>query len=455
VGIAVAFAGLFDVMTSFGFDWALVRHPAPERRHYDTAFTLRLGTTLAASAAIVASAWAVARFYDDPRLPAILAVVALSGVVAALENVGLAEYRRTLRFDVEFRQQLIGKLAGLVVAVGIAVASRSYWALVLGTLASKVASVAASYALHPFRPRLDLSARRELFSFSMWLQLNNLLTLLKDRFSALVLGRFAGSRAVGLYGLAYELAYLSTSELAAPINRVFFSRYAQLQGDPVRLREGYLRVVGVIWLAALPLAAGIWLTADSLVFLLAGPGWADAVPALELLAVAGALAVLGANAGYVFIALGAPRVVTIIKAIAFAVLVPAMLLLVPARGTEGAALAAIASTAVGSALHVGLLVRWLGIGARELVAPLWRPLLGCACMLPVVRLAAPEAAAAGVVGRALELALVAGAGAAAYCAVVALAWRAAGRPEGAERDLAGAASTLLGARSARAERTGP
>jgi O-antigen/teichoic acid export membrane protein len=443
VGIAVAYAGLFDVLTSFGFDWALVRHPQPDRRHYDTAFTLRLGVTLLAAAVMVASAWVVAGFYGDARLPALIAVVALSGVVSALENVGLAEYRRQLRFDVEFRQQMAGKFAGLAVAVGVAVTTRSYWALVLGTLAGRTASVAASYVMHPYRPRLGLSARSELFSFSMWLQLNNLLTMLKDRFSALVLGRFDGSRAVGLYGMAYELAYLSSSELVAPINRVFFSRYAQLQGDPVRLREGYLRVVGVIWLAALPLAVGIWLTADYLVLLLLGEGWADAVPVLKLLAVAGALAVVAGNAGYVFVALGAPRVVTAIKGLGLALLVPAMLLLVPPLGTQGAAYAAIASTAVMVPLHVGLLARWLRIGLGELAAPMWRPILGCAVMVPVVRFAAPAAVPASTIGRALEILLLAGIGSATYVAAVALAWWVAGRPDGAERDLAGVPASLL------------
>jgi O-antigen/teichoic acid export membrane protein len=277
----------------------------------------------------------------------------------------------------------------------------------------------------------------------MWLQLNNVLTLIRDRFSALVLGRADGSRAVGLYGLAYELAYLSTSELAAPINRVFFSRYAQLQGDRDRLREGYLTVVGVIWLAALPLAAGIWLTADYLVLILAGDGWAEAVPVLELLAIAGALAVPSANAGYVFFALGAPRLVTAIKAVGFLVLVPLLLLLVPRFGTPGAALATIASSAVQLPLNVGIVVRWLRIGPRELLAPIWRPVLGCVCMLPVVELARPDVVGSALPERALELALLAALGAATYVAAVAGAWLAAGRPAGAERDLAAVPATLL------------
>jgi O-antigen/teichoic acid export membrane protein len=444
--VAVAFAGVFEVMTSFGFDWALVRHPRPERRHYDTAFTLRLGVTLLSCALLLATAYPMARFYADPRLVPVLSVVALSGLVGALENVGLAEYRRELRFDVEFRQQMAGKLAGLAVAVGLAAATRSYWALVLGSLASRAASVSAGYVLHPYRPRLDLSGRGELFAFSMWLQLNNVVTLLRDRFSSLVLGRMVGSRAVGLYGLAWELAYLSTSELAAPINRVFFSRYAKLQGDRQRLREDYLRVAGVIWLAALPMAAGVWLTAEHLVLILAGDGWADAVPVLELLAVAGALAVLSANAGYVFFALGAPRLVTAIKVAGLAVLVPVMLALVPRLGLRGAALAAVASSALMAPLHVGILVRWLRIGARELVAPMWRPVLGCACMVPAVRLAQPAAAPDALAARALELVLLAALGTAVYAAVVAAAWLAAGRPAGAERDLAGVPAVLLARR---------
>lgn len=444
VGIATAVAGVFDVMTSFGFDWALVRHPRPDRRHYDTAFTLRFGVTLLSCALLIASSWWIARFYSDPRLQPIVTVVALSGLVTALENVGIAEYRRQLRFDVEFRQQFAAKIAGLVTAVGFALTTRSYWALVLGMLVARTASVAASYALHPYRPRFGLSARRELFSFSMWLQLNNVMRLVRERFSALVLGRMVGGPAVGLFDLARELAYLSSSELAAPINRVFFSRYAQLQGDVDGLRRDYLRVVGVIWLLALPLAVGIWLTAEYLVLILAGDAWADAVPVLELLSVAGALGLVATNAGQVFFALGVPRLVTGFVAVGLVVFVPGVLLLVPAFGLRGAALASIASSVVVVPLYVVVIARWLHLRPRDFAASLWRPLLGCACMVPAVRLVAPAAVPGAVVGRALELLLLAAVGSATYFAVVAAAWLAAGRPAGAERDLAGVPAAVLG-----------
>jgi hypothetical protein len=65
-------------------------------------------------------------------------------------------------------------------------------------------------------------------------------------------------------------------------------------------------------------------------------------------------------------------------------------------------------------------------------------------MLPVVQLARPDAVGAALAERALELALLAAIGTATYAAVVATAWLAAGRPAGAERDLAGVPAALLG-----------
>ncbi|MGO8205125.1 oligosaccharide flippase family protein, partial [Rhizobium ruizarguesonis] len=88
-------------------------------------------------------------------------------------NPRLVDFRRRLSFHQEIFIELINRVVGVVVAVVIALIFRSYWALVIGTLASQVVGVIMSYVLLPYLPRISFAHWRNLFSFSGWVALSS------------------------------------------------------------------------------------------------------------------------------------------------------------------------------------------------------------------------------------------------------------------------------------------
>ena len=78
-----------------------------------------------------------------------------------------------MSFRREFVFQLSRKLIGFCVVVPLAFLLQNHWALVAGTLASKLAATVISYLMHPFRPRLSLKRIGQLFRFSKWILLHN------------------------------------------------------------------------------------------------------------------------------------------------------------------------------------------------------------------------------------------------------------------------------------------
>ena len=175
-------------------------------------------------------------------------MLALASIVTAFENIGIVEFRRQMSFDLDFKFQIAKKLAAFSITVPLAIATRSYWALVAGMLAGRVVSSAWSYRVHPFRPRLSLSAARELAKFSKWLLANNFVQFLRMHGSDFIVGRIAGSGALGAYNIGYEIASLPTTELVAPINRAVLPGYAQLASDPSAMRHGFVNVIATpLW----------------------------------------------------------------------------------------------------------------------------------------------------------------------------------------------------------------
>ena len=257
VAMAGSVVAIIEVMSYFGFDWSLLRLSDATRAHYNTAWTLRVLTGASVALLILLAAYPASLYFHRPAVAWVIVAMGLTTLLGSFDNIWMAEFRRNTQFEPEFRLRIAAKIAGFIASVGIAITTHSYWALVAGLSVSSLTSVLMSYRLHRSRPSWDLSRHAELLQFSVWLIGTNILETLRTRVADIWIGRHLGSNQVGHYALASEISALASSELVAPINRVVFSNYAQLQSDTNALREAYLRVSGIIWLVAFPATVGI------------------------------------------------------------------------------------------------------------------------------------------------------------------------------------------------------
>jgi O-antigen/teichoic acid export membrane protein len=433
VAIATAFIALLTLLTNFSFDVALIQHRDPTREHYDTVWTLGalFGTALGLALALLSVP--LAAFYNEPRLNSVVLVLAVSAFVGSLRNVGCVDFLRDLHFHKEFMLNLVRRLVTLPISIGLAFWLRSYWALVIGTLLTSVIDTALTYAMHPFRPRWSLARKGELFAFSKWLFVNNLLWFVSQRAGDFIIGKLRGAHDLGLFSLANELGSLPATELVAPINRAAFPGYSRLASDRPELIRTYLRVIGIVAFVALPAGVGISVTAPLIVPLLLGSQWLDAIPLMQFLAIAGAFMALWANTHYVLLALGKPHKVTILAAVqagTTVIFLIAFLLLDIPSGIGWAMLAAAMTTAVPN------LYLWrteLSIPWRLALLSLWRPALGSVTMASaVIALRGALGPLDSTGAELVALAICVVAGAVIYVAVVLAAWWLSARPIGAE-----------------------
>lgn len=433
VAMAMSFIAVIELASAFGLENALIQHAAPERRHFDTAFTLNAILALVCGAIMVALAYPTAAFYGDERLVAVMCVLGLGWTLQGFENIGTVTFRKELRFRREFQFLLSKRLIAFCITLVAAFTLRSYWALVIGTVSGRLAMVLLSYAFHPYRPRFSLAAVRELMSFSIWLLWNNAAHFVNTRLSSFVIGRMHGPHSVGLYTVAYEVGTLPTSELLAPVNRAIFPAFSQVAHDPQKMREGFLMVVAATTLFALPAAFGIAVVAEPLVVVTLSAKWLEMVPLLKVLAFIGAAAALVNNAYPVFLALGRPHVPTFISAARVGLLVPVMILVGARAGTLGVAWAELGCALLFLPINLAILMRELQVSFGAFLAAVWRPILASTLMFATV-----HQFMAWVAGRwpdpaplVLLLASVM-VGVASYVALVALLWWVFGRRRGVE-----------------------
>ncbi|HEY8610219.1 MAG TPA: oligosaccharide flippase family protein [Roseomonas sp.] len=284
VAMASTFAAAVEALSELGLQDALVRHPAMDRKLVNTAFTLQVARATLTASIVALGAPVAAWWFGEPRLEALLFVLAAATFVMGFENTWVVEFRREMRFDRQFRLLAIPRLLQLATTIPLALATGSYWSLLLGTAVSKVSFTALTYAMHPGRPSFGLSRWRELTGFSLWIWATSMTKLVWDRGDPILLGPVIGPARLGGYLLALELAILPISELIAPAADALFAGFASAQRRGAQSVDLALTVAAALLQVVMPLMIAVSCASGFLVAGLLGPRWADTAPLVAIFA---------------------------------------------------------------------------------------------------------------------------------------------------------------------------
>ena len=126
----------------------------------------------------------------------------------------------------------------------------------------------------------------------------------------LLLGRFAGTTALGLYNRAYSLMLLPLAQVGGVLGRVLLPLFSSMQHDHARLRQAMVRLAGTTSLLVFPVLLGLAAVAHNFVLVAFGPAWSGAIPLIAILAIGGMPQVFGILSAQVCQAVGQPRLLS-------------------------------------------------------------------------------------------------------------------------------------------------
>jgi O-antigen/teichoic acid export membrane protein len=285
VGMVTALMGVLNLFRDFGLSTATVQRVNVTEAQMSTLFWINVlvGVLLGLLAVVLAPA--VVIFYHEPRLFGVTSVLAFGFLFNAAGVQHSAMLQRQMRFTTLAIIDIISLVVSIAVAIGMAVGGYGYWALVAMTLTSPLGATICLWLTTtwlPGRPRKQVGIR-SMIRFGGMNTLNSLVVYIACNFEKILLGRFWGAEALGMYGRAYQFINMPTENLNSALGGIAFAALSRLQEDASRFKSYFLNFYSLVISLTLPITIACVLFSDDIVLLFLGPKWQNAAPIFRLL----------------------------------------------------------------------------------------------------------------------------------------------------------------------------
>ena len=290
VALLLVILEICNVFVRVGFSDVLVVKSEATRRQLSTLYWVNVAVGVAIYALLfVLAPWFGGLFttVDLTGMARVMGLILLSGAL-------VVQFDALMRREMMLRQLALFRtatqLAGLVVAVWLAVAGYGAWALIFAHLAAQLGMNLLLWGIAVQQRWLPgrwgrLSEITELLHFGAYRIGASLIYALNSRVDQLSIGAFLGPAALGYYNLAFNLAMQPFQRINPILTQVSFPIFAKVKNDNGKLLKGYRKGLRLLVCVNAPLLLGLAVIAPLLVPALLGPRWQPVIPVVQVLTV--------------------------------------------------------------------------------------------------------------------------------------------------------------------------
>ncbi len=370
-----AIVGLATVVGDFGLSMAAIQAKTLSAAQRSNLFWTNTALGVVLFLVIFASAPLISLFYDEPDLTPITQVLGLAFVLNAVSAQFRAEVSRKLRFKQLALIDVLAAVLALAGAVGAALAGLGFWALVAQQLSLALVTLLGlilAARWWPGRPDFKTDMR-SLYAYGGNTLGVQVFVYLTSSVDSILIGKFWGASALGMYDRAFTIFRLPLRQIAAPMTKVGVPILSRLQDD-TRYSEYVYRaqlVLGYCFGGTFFVLAAV---SDPFIDLMLGSGWGEVKPIFLALALGGVFQGMTFVYSWVFLSLALTGLQLKWTIIGRTAMVAAICIGLPA-GPLGVAIGATVGQAINWLLLTVFPISKTGLRRSSLVAIAVRPVL--------------------------------------------------------------------------------
>lgn len=388
VSISTLIINFFTIFSNLGFSNSIIYKQEADRRVLSTLYYLNLLAGALMFGLVWFSTPLFVSFYHEPKL---VRVVRLASFYFLIVYFGQL-YSFLLQKELRFRAVALADIVGTVIGSGvtIALAYRGYQelSLVIGSLTAQVLKTGLQIALgfSLFRPARVFDGRNlgDHLRFGLYNLGDGLIGFTQYNADNIFVGSILGVEMLGYYTIAYQLAVFPITKLNPIILQVAYPVLAKMKDDMAGLKRAYLKILDVLSYCNLPLLAGLYVTAESVVPLLYGPGWDKTIDLIRMFVFVGLFNCLSHPLFTLAFTKGKPSILFYLNLGTLVVKIPLLFALGTTWGLTGIALSFVLATLFNLLANFVIVHRLIGDFFGVFARNFAQPMLFCGLMMGVV-----------------------------------------------------------------------
>ncbi|MBO0930097.1 MOP flippase family protein [Fibrella aquatilis] len=388
VSVSSLIITFFQLFTNLGFSNSIIYKQESDRTVLSTLYFLNLLVGLVIFAAVQLSTPAIAAFYNQPKLDRVLHLSSIYFLIVYFGQIYLFLMEKELRFRSIASIEIIGAVVGTITTVALAYSGYHELSLIIGQLVMQLVKTTGQIMLGRglFKPLLSfsLAEAKDHLRFGLYNLGDGLLGFVQSNSDNILIGKMLGVEMLGYYTIAYQLAIFPITKLNPIILQVAYPILAKMQGNNAELKRAYLKILDILSYCNMPLLAGLFVTAESVVPLVYGPGWEKTIELIHIFVFVGLFMCLSHPLFTLAFTKGKPNLLFYLNLVTLVMKIPLVYFLGQYYGVIGIATAFLLATLFNLLANFAIVHYLIGDFMGTFLKNIVRPTVFCLLMVSAV-----------------------------------------------------------------------
>ena len=308
MAIAMVVIGFSQSFIDFGISSTIIYKQDITQSQLSTLYWINVFAGAIIFVIILLLAPLIASAYGHEDLKGILFWVGTTFIIRPFGQQFFVLLQKDLQFKVISVIELISKIIGLGVSLGLAINGFGVNSLVFATVIMTIVWT-ISFAImglkhYAIQFHFKILEVKEFLLFGSFQMGERTINYFSSEIDTLLIGKLLGTEALGLYSIAKQLTTRPFDIINPIVTRVTFPVMAKVQDNIERVREIYLKTINYLSSINFPIATIIFILAEEITRLFLGEKWLAAVPVIRILAVWSAIRSTSSPVGTLLMAVG-------------------------------------------------------------------------------------------------------------------------------------------------------
>ena len=281
VAVCNMIVSFVDIISDAGFSKYMVQcdfaDDGEKGRYANTAFWSHLGLSVFLWAIVFLLRNPIASLMGESDYATAISVACSQLVFTSMSSIQMGLLRREFAFKKLFIARASVALTPLIVTIPIAIATHSFWALIVGNIAGAMINAIVLFCISPWKPGwfYSFTLLKKMFSFSFWSLCEALAHWMIFWIDTFIVGMWYDDYYLGLYKNSSNMIMSIINMSTAAIGPVLFASLSRIKNNAVAFYDTFLHISKLVSYILFPAGIGLFVFRKPITLLLLGEQWTE------------------------------------------------------------------------------------------------------------------------------------------------------------------------------------